>query len=143
MADPVFDASIIAKYVGQMGHSALLGISFHASGDDWCELKLPYSLDLISSETTGIMASGPIFAMMDMAASMAIWLKIGKWQPQATLDMRVDYLRPAKPGRTIYGRGECYSLTRTFGFVRGTAHDGDADRPVAHVAGTFMVTRGA
>jgi acyl-coenzyme A thioesterase PaaI-like protein len=54
------------------------------------------------------------------------------------LDLRVDYLRPALPGRTVIGRGECYRLTRAISFIRGQAHDGDPADPLAHVAGTFM-----
>jgi len=40
----------------------------------------------------------------------------------------------------VIGHGECYRVTRRIAFVRGYAHDGDADDPVAHVAGTFMFT---
>jgi uncharacterized protein (TIGR00369 family) len=106
-------------------------------------LTLPYRPEIVSDGETGIIASGPIFTMMDMATSISIWLKAGKFQPQATMDMRIDYLRPAEPGKTVYGRGECYRITRSIGFVRGIAHDGDETRPVAHVAGTFMFTTGA
>jgi acyl-coenzyme A thioesterase PaaI-like protein len=52
--------------------------------------------------------------------------------------MRVDYLRPASPGKRIIGRGECYAVTKSVGFVRGLAHDGDPADPVAHVTATFM-----
>jgi acyl-coenzyme A thioesterase PaaI-like protein len=86
------------------------------------------------------MASGPIITLMDMVTSMSVWFKSGKFQPQATLDLRVDYLRPAKVGNAIIGHGECYAMTRSMAFVRGFAHDGDPERPVAHVAGTFMFT---
>jgi len=77
---------------------------------------------------------------MDMATSLAIWVRLGRFRHQATLDLRVDYLRPAVPGQTLVGRGECYAVTRSVGFVRGTAHDGDEANPVAHVGGTFMFT---
>ena len=70
--------------------------------------------------------------------SLAIWIRLGKFRPQATLDLRVDYLRPARPGRAIIGRGTCYALTRSVAFVRGFAHDGDPEAPVANVTGTFM-----
>ncbi|MFX5578868.1 PaaI family thioesterase, partial [Acinetobacter baumannii] len=76
----------------------------------------------------------------DMATSMAAWLKYGSFRPHATLDLRIDYLRPASRGATVIGRGECYRLTRQIAFVRGQAHDGDPDDPIAHVAGTFMAT---
>jgi acyl-coenzyme A thioesterase PaaI-like protein len=75
---------------------------------------------------------------MDMATSMSIWARNGIFRPQATLDMRVDYMRPATPGKTVFGRGECYRIARQIAFVRGQAHDGDPADPVANVAATFM-----
>jgi uncharacterized protein (TIGR00369 family) len=125
------------------GHNRLIGVEYHAHGPDWVELRLPWNERLVSDSETGILASGPIFTMMDMATSLSIWLARGEFQPQATLDLRIDYLRPATPGEAVIGRGECYRLTRTIAFVRGQAHDGDPDRPVAHVAGTYMFTAGA
>ncbi|MBA3838617.1 MAG: phenylacetic acid degradation protein, partial [Zymomonas sp.] len=82
----------------------------------------------------------PILAMMDMATSLGVWLKLGAFRAHATLDLRIDYLRPARPGNTVFGRGECYRITRAISFVRGQAHDGDPADPLAHVAGTFMFT---
>ncbi len=120
------------------GHGARLGIGYHAHGPDWCELMLPWHADLVGDPSRQVLASGPILTMMDQATSMAIWLKLGTWRSQATLDLRIDYLRPAATGRTVYGRGECYRLTRAIAFVRGQAHDGDPDDPIAHVAGTYM-----
>ncbi|RZM26922.1 MAG: PaaI family thioesterase, partial [Sphingomonas sp.] len=67
-----------------------------------------------------------------------VWVKRGHFAPQATVDLRVDYLRPATPGKTVIGRGECLRLTRSIAFVRGVAYDDDVDDPLAHVAGTFM-----
>lgn len=120
------------------GHGGRLGIAYHAHGDDWAELALPYALDQIGDPDRGVIASGPIVTLMDNATSMGVWLKLGRFVPQATLDLRVDYLRAATPGRTVIGRGECYRVTRSIAFVRGQAHDGDADDPIAHVAGTYM-----
>ena len=137
---PDFDPKRLIKMMSRNGHNGFLGVEYHAHGDDWCELSLPYNADLASDAETGIMASGPIITLMDMATSISCWLKSGEFRPQATLDLRIDYLRPAEPGKTVIGRGECYKLTRRIAFVRGEAHDGDAAHPVAHVAGTFMFT---
>lgn len=138
MADfPPFDPErFLAHGVG--GHGGRLGLRHHAHGQDWVELALPYDTALIGDVESGVLASGPILTMMDMATSMAIWLKLGRFRPQATLDLRIDYLRPATPGRTVIGRGECYRITRSIAFIRGQAHDGDAADPLAHVAGTYM-----
>ncbi|HEX8388093.1 MAG TPA: PaaI family thioesterase [Sphingomonas sp.] len=134
-----FDPSIFfSRRVG--GHGARLGIAYRDHGPDWAELELPYSPELIGDPERGVIASGPIIALMDMATRLGVWLKKGAWVPHATLDLRVDYLRPAVAGRAVIGRGECYRLTRAISFVRGQAHDGDPADPIAHVAGTFMNT---
>lgn len=135
-----FDPERFMTYVRDIGHGGAIGIAYHDHGDDWAELRLPYDARLIGVAETGIIASGPIISLMDMATSLAIWIRLGHFRHQATLDLRVDYLRPATPGRTIIGRGICYGTTRSVGFVRGMAHDGDAEDPVANVTGTFMFT---
>lgn len=122
------------------GHGGALGIDYHAHGEDWAELALPYNDKLIGVPESGVIASGPILTLMDMATSVGVWLKLDRLCAHATLDLRIDYLRPARPGQTVYGRGECYRLTRSIAFVRGQAHDGDPGDPIAHVAGTFMAT---
>jgi len=135
-----FDAKMFMKIVKRLGHSAALGIDYVAHGEDWAELVLPYAPHLVGDAETGIMASAPIISLMDMATSIATWNKRGCFVPQATLDLRVEYIRPAVPGRAVYGRGECHRTTRSIAFVRGMAHDGNPRDPVAHVTGTFMAT---
>jgi uncharacterized protein (TIGR00369 family) len=120
------------------GHTDALGIRFHAKGDGWVELAMPYRAELVGDIGSGILASGPIVALMDVATSLAIWSRRGRFVPHATLDLRVDYLRPARPGHDVVGHGECYALKRAISFIRGYAHDGDPDDPIAHVAGTYM-----
>jgi len=135
-----FDPKQFMRFVRKIGHGGALGIAYHDHGEDWAELALPYDPKLVGVAQSGVLASGPIISLMDMATSLSIWIKLGEFRHQATLDLRVDYLRPATPGRTIIGRGECYRTTRSVGFVRGVAHDGDAGDPVAHVSATFMFT---
>jgi len=124
------------------GHGDTLGIGYQAHGQDWAELTLPYDPKLIGDPASGVIASGPILALMDMATSVGVWLKLDAFKPHATLDLRIDYLRPARPGHTVIGRGECYRITRSIAFVRGQAHDGDPADPLANVAGTFMAVEG-
>ena len=128
---------------GMWGHGGRLGISLHGFGDDWVEMALPYSTDLIGDETSGVIASGPIIALMDVTTSLAVWQRINAFAPHATLDLRIDYLRRATPGRTVIGRAECLRVTRSIAFTRGLAHDGDPADPIANVSATFMLPNGA
>ncbi|MFD1951977.1 PaaI family thioesterase [Sphingomonas arantia] len=143
VAGTAFDPARFARLLSGLGHNALLGLGYAAHGPDWMELHLPYADRLVGDPDTGVIASGPIVSLMDMATSMAVWTRVANFVPLATLDLRVDYLRPAVPGRTVTGHGECYRLTRRIAFVRGQAHDGDPADPIAHVAGTFMFTDAA
>ena len=135
-----FDPKLFMSYVRRAGHSGALGIDYVGHGEDWAELSLAYDERLVGMPDSGILASGPIVSLMDMATGLAIWVRLGKFRNHATLDLRVDYLRPARPGYAIIGRGICYGITKSVGFVRGIAHDGDPEDPVANVTGTFMFT---
>ena len=63
---------------------------------------------LVGMPESGIIASGPIISLMDMATSLAIWIRLGRFRHQATLDLRVDYLRPGDPGRDDHRPRQCY-----------------------------------
>lgn len=133
----------VDRFMSAVPHLQALGIGFVASGPDWAELQMPYAPQLVAYPETGVIASGAIFSLMDSAAGFSVLVKHGKLEPHATLDLRCDYLRPATPGKTVIGRAECYKITRRVAFVRGIAHDGEPDHPIAHVAGTFMFTGAA
>lgn len=140
---PPFDPALASKMMFSVGHSGWLGLRYVTHGEDWVELALPWREDLVGETGSGILASGPIVSLMDMAAGMSIWSASGRFQAVATLDLRVDYMRPARPHAAVNGRVQCYRMTRSAAFVRGTAHDGDPDDPVAHVAGVFMTIGGS
>ncbi len=142
-ADWVFDPAAVFQMTSKIGHGGWLELGYHAHGEGWVELALPWREELVGVAETGVLASGPIISLMDNATSMSVWTLVKRFIPHATLDLRVDYMRAATPGKTVIGRGECYKLARRIAFIRGIAHDGDPNDPVAHVTGTFMATHGA
>ena len=133
--DPVQGSKALTRH----GHSGFLGMEYIGHSEDWFELALPWREDLVGVEETGVLASGPIISLLDNCTSMSVWARRGACQPQVTLDLRIDYVRAAVPGKTIIARAECYQLRRSMAFVRGIAHDGDLTDPVAHAAGIFML----
>jgi len=139
---PRFDAREASKFFFRGGHTGWLGLVFADQGDNWVELELPWREDLLGEADRGVLASGPIISLMDMASGMSIWQTRKTFAPVATLDLRVDYQRPSRERSSVWGRVECYRTTRSAAFVRGIAHDGDINDPVAHVAGVFMTISG-
>ncbi|HEY8604624.1 PaaI family thioesterase [Tsuneonella suprasediminis] len=136
-----FDPQVMASAAFQRSHTGWLGLRYSDHGEDWVELELPWRADLLGDERHPVLASGPIISLVDMASGMAIWTAAGTFVQIATLDLRVDYNRPAHEHASVFGRMRCYRRTRSAMFVNGIAHDGDIDDPIAHVAGVFMVIR--
>jgi uncharacterized protein (TIGR00369 family) len=133
-----FDPTVLSRWVLTRAHPGWLGLRYRDHGADWCELELPWRADLVGDESRAVLASGPIVSLMDMAAGMAIWVACGQFRPVATLDLRVDYIRPSRDHAAVIGRVTCYRRTRSAAFVRGSAHDGDPADPVAEMTGVFM-----
>jgi uncharacterized protein (TIGR00369 family) len=135
---PSFDPKTATPFLTSRGHPGWLGLRYSKHGDDWVELELPWREDLLGEEGQRVLASGPILSLMDMASGLAIWKAMDRFEPVATLDLRVDYVRPAREGSAVFGRAQCYRVTRSAAFVRGLAHDGDSNDPVAHIQAVFM-----
>ena len=75
-----FDPEAFTAIAAQIGHGGALGISHVGHGADWVELALDYREELIGVAGTGVIASGPIISLMDMATSMATWVKLGRFR---------------------------------------------------------------
>lgn len=121
-------------------HNRELGLEVldfrHRTGEVW--MRLPYAERLVGNPDDGLLHGGAVTSLMDAACGMAVMVRIGQGAAIATLDLRIDYLKPAAAGRDVIAHTECFKLTRSVAFVRGVAHSGDADDPVAAVAATFM-----
>lgn len=133
-----FNPELAIRFMGKAGHGGFLGIDYVGHGDNWVELALDWREELVGDPDTGVLASAVVISLMDNATSMSIWTRLNEFRPQVTMDLRVDYLRPSPKGARVFGRGVCYHLTHSVGFVRGVAHNGNIDEPLAHVSGTFI-----
>ena len=102
-------------------------------------LVLPYRADLVGNPATGVLHGGVVTSLVDAACGLAVLLRLARVTRIATLDLRIDYLKPATPPRDVRARAECYKLTRQIAFVRATAYHEDPADPIAAAAGTFMI----
>ena len=136
-----FDARRFFELARTVGHGRALGLDFRDSGSNWAELALPWREELDGVPETGVLASCAIVSLIDTASGTSVWVTLDRFTPIVTVDLRLDYLRPAAKGETIIARCECVKLTHRIGFVRGVAHGGDEARPIALSAATFMLSR--
>ncbi len=135
--------AILEQLVSTPPHPAALGFRLGSVDDAGVTLALPWREDLVGDPETGVLAGGVVSSLLDHACGLAVWSALDAFQPIATLDMRIDYLRAAEPGKEVLARAAVFHLTRSIAFVRGVAHDGDPEDPVAAVQAAFMLNSDA
>ena len=123
-------------------YSRELGLRLHGVESDWCVIKVLPDERLVGNPATGVVHGGVITALLDSCYGLAIFVKMEKMRPMATLDLRIDYLKPATPGREIFGGAVCYKLGHELAFVRGAAYHDSPDDPIATSSAIFMFTGG-
>lgn len=127
-------------YTDVVPHNHALGLKLVDIGPAEATVELPYADFLVGNPETGVLAGGAVTTLIDASCGSAVFLKLGRFAPLVTLDLRIDYLRPARPGIALTCVAECYKLTRQVAFVRALVHQGDKSNPVASAQGTFMKT---
>lgn len=120
-------------------HNHELGLSVVDLGPAEATMRLPYSEKLVGNPETGVLHGGAVTTLIDATCGISVFMKMGRMARIATLDLRIDYLHPATPGKELLAHAECYKLTRAVAFVRALAHHGDKSNPVASAQGTFII----
>jgi len=120
-------------------HARALGMTVVNAqrGEAW--LSVPYDEKLVGNPETGVIHGGVITSLLDNACGIAVQLALPARMSIATLDLRLDYMKPATPKLDLTAHTHCYKVTTNIAFVRGTAYHTDEDDPIATCVGTFML----
>jgi len=143
---PEPNLSLMARGTPQ---SLALGVDI---GEGWGGLmRAPFRADLVGDPALGGLADGVIYTLLDQACGAAIGVAVkarAEMQGRelamgamATLDFRIDYVRPARAGADVTARAECLRIEGEVAFVRGAAFETDPDDPIAIVQAAFMISR--
>lgn len=137
---PVFDVSQIQNIISHgIPHCGDIGLEADSVIEDGVIFRLPYQERFAGNPVNGVLHGGIITTVIDTAAGMCIYVKLQKYVPIATLDLRIDYLKPATPGEAVMARAVCYKITKQIAFTRAIAYHTDPDDPIANSVGTFML----
>lgn len=126
-------------FIDGVPHNRALGMEVVAMERAAARFRLSYREDLVGNPETGVLHGGVVTALLDACSGAAVFAALSRMVPIATLDLRVDFLRPAEPGRAVQAHATCYQLTRNVAFTRALAYHDDPEQPIASSAGTFMI----
>lgn len=126
-------------FCSMVPHNESLGLTMTDYGDGVAVIRLPYDARLVGNPDTGVLHGGAITALLDATCGAAVFMKLLSPLPIATLDLRIDYLKPATPALDVFARAECFKLSRNVAFARATAYQ-NADDPIATATATFMIS---
>ena len=126
--------------------------------DGECAMRAPFRADLVGDPADGGLAGAVITTLLDQTCGMAVGWAVHGGDPRkdgdpwaamraaprrfgtmATLDLRIDFVRPARPGRDVTARAHCYKIAGGVAFVRGEAFEDDPADPIAAVQAAFML----
>ena len=132
-------AKLARQFIEAIPHSRALGMRLTDIGQGMAEIEMDYDARFVGDPKTGVIHGGAVSALMDTCGGAAVMSHPQAPAGTATIDLRIDYMRPATPGQTLRARATCYHITRSVAFVRAIATDDDAERPVASATGAFTV----
>lgn len=121
-------------------HNQFLGMEIVYIEHGRAVVRVPYAARLAGNATTGVLHGGVITTVLDSACGVAVIAALGQRMGIATLDLRIDYLKPATPGEAVTAAAHCYKVTRNICFVRALAYHADRADPIANCAASFMIT---
>jgi uncharacterized protein (TIGR00369 family) len=131
---------LVRGFFASVPHNRALGMELVELSHAEAVFRLPYDPRLVGNPDTGVLHGGAITALLDGASGVAVFAALAELAPIATIDLRIDYLRPAEAGRDVMTRATCYKMTRNVAFTRAVAYHEDPADPIAHSVGTFMVS---
>jgi uncharacterized protein (TIGR00369 family) len=113
-----------------------MGITIGDLGDGRATAHLPWAAELVGDPCTGVLHPGVLSVLLDATCGLACFQGLDAPMPIATLDLRIDMLRPATPRQDLVAEAWCTRVGRSVVFVQGRALAGGVE--IATCAASFM-----
>lgn len=131
---------LVRNFVQGTPHMRDIGLAVTRLEKDRGSMSMPPRPQWMGDPERELMHPGAITVLADSCCGLAVGAALDTHVTYATLDLRIDYLRPASPALVTHCDAHCYRLTRSVAFVRAEVHQEDRDEPVAAVQAAFMLS---
>ena len=120
------------------GQFRALGLELVDAAKEGVTVRLPWQEHLVGDPAGRVLHGGAVTTLIDSACGYALFTHLQELADIATLDLRIDYLKPAEAEKDVFASGEVYRLTRSIAFIRASAYQDEGD-PIANAVATFML----
>lgn len=138
MSDSSYKDALAQRFINGVPHVSELGVEMISMSAQRIHIRLPYRDDWLGDPLNGLIHPGVTSTLVDSGSGLAVLARLEKPEPIATLDLRMDYLRPALAGKALDCSAECYRVTPHIVFVRASVWQDSPEKPVALSQSAFM-----
>ena len=128
------------KFVQRTPHMRDIGARITAVDKGRGSMTLPARAEWVGDPGRAQLHPGALTVLADSACGLAVGTALTERAPYATLDLRMDYLRPAGPEHDVHCDAHCFRLTRNVAFVRAEVWQTERDQPIAAAQASFMLS---
>lgn len=125
-------------FISGIPYAVASGMTLVDTGPGRASLLLPARETWTGDAERKLIHPGCLSVLADTACGVAVGCALEQLEPFATLDLRMDYLRPPVAETDLVCHAECHRLSRSVAFVRGELVQPGQSEPVATVYATFM-----
>jgi len=138
--DPEVRAEIARQFNARIPHNGAIALEIVDVAGELVVTRLPYRDEFLGDPMARLWHTAIGTTAADSTCGLAVLLALPGLESLATLDLRMDYLRPAVADTALTIEAECHHVTQSVAFVRATLHQGERDRPTALCTAAFMRT---
>lgn len=125
--------------LARIPYARFIGLRCELAGDEMTAI-LPFSEHLIGNTSIPAIHGGVVGAFLELTALAQLIIREPARRQPRTIDMTIDYLRPARGGHTTYARADVRKLGRRIASVHVEAWQDVRANPVAALRGHFMLS---
>lgn len=127
----------------QLPFNKLLGIRLLSLEPGLCKLFIPHRAELIGDARRGALHGGVISTLVDTCGGFAVWSMCDITDRLSTIDMRVDYLKPALGEDDLVAESRVRLLGNRVGNASTVVHSrGQPDVILAEGRSVYNIRRG-
>ena len=134
-------AELVTFYEQEIPFNVFMGIRVDELHQGMARLLLPFKPELLGDTRRPALHGGVITTLIDASGGLAVWTHCRKGDAIATIDIRVDYLRPG-PSQDLLSESHVRLMGNRVSSVQTILYpEGDRDQVIAEGRAVYNIRR--